>query len=219
MVAARLVCWDLDGTLTDSVRFVVDCANEVIAGHGGRALSFEEVGERTGLPLEDIFRLAFDAIDDATLRRLRDEYRARYDAVMIPKTKLYPGAEVTLRALAAAGVRQATVTGKRAADCERILRRLGVAGCFDLFLGGDSVDIPKPAPDLVRAAMEALAVSPERTLVVGDTRVDMEMGRAAGARTCLVLWGVATAPTGREDHVARTFDDVRRIVLSEYTAA
>ena len=65
-----------------------------------------------------------------------------------------------------------------------------------------------------------LGVPPADTLVVGDTRVDIEMGRAAGARTCLVLWGVREEPTGSEHHVARTFDDVRRIVeATQYTPA
>ena len=54
----RAVLWDLDGTLTDSVRFVVDTANRVIETHGGSALAFDSVGAMTGLPLEEIFFLA-----------------------------------------------------------------------------------------------------------------------------------------------------------------
>ena len=55
----RAVLWDLDGTLTDSVRFVVDTANRVIEAHGGSPLAFESVGAMTGLPLEEIFRMAW----------------------------------------------------------------------------------------------------------------------------------------------------------------
>lgn len=218
-MTVRLVCWDLDGTLTDSVRFVVECANEVIGRRGGRALAFAEVAEMTGLPLEDIFRIAFDDPSDELLVACRDEYRAYYREVLLPRTRLHEGGEVTLRALHQAGIRQATVTGKRAGDCESILRMLGVGECFDLFLGGDSVPAAKPAPDLVLHACRELHISPAETLVVGDTRVDMEMGRRAGAATCLVLWGVREAPTGLEDHLARTFDDVGRIVESKYTPA
>lgn len=218
-MSIRLVCWDLDGTLTDSVRFVVDCANEIIARHGGRVLSSEEIGARTGLPLEDIFRLAFAEATDEHLARCRDEYRVHYDRVMVPRTALYPDALATLVALRAAGIRNATVTGKRAGDCERILRGLGAGEGFELFLGGDSVVRPKPAPDLVLEAMSRLGARAEETLVVGDTPMDVEMGRAAGARTCLVLWGVARGPTGREDHVARDFADIGRIVLNTYTPA
>ncbi|TMD57881.1 MAG: HAD family hydrolase [Chloroflexi bacterium] len=213
-MSIRLVCWDLDGTLTDSVRFVVDCANEIIGRHGGRILPFDEIGERTGLSLEELFRLAFETPTDEFLVTCRDEYRAHYDEVMIPVTALYPGAEPTLRAIREAKVMQATVTGKRARDGERILRMLGVGDYFDLFLGGDSVAVGKPAPDLALEAMRRLDVTPDQTLIVGDTRIDIEMARAARAHACLVLWGVAKGPSGGEDYVARTFDDVRRIAVA-----
>jgi phosphoglycolate phosphatase len=213
-VSIRLVCWDLDGTLTDSVRFVVDCANEIIGRHGGRILPFDEIGERTGLSLEEIFRLAFEAPTDDFLAACRDEYRAHYDKVMVPVTALYPDAAATLRAIHDAKIMQATVTGKRARDGERILRKLGAGEYFELFLGGDSVMVGKPAPDLAVEAMRRLDVIPAETLIVGDTRIDMEMAQAAGAKSCLVLWGVAKVPTGHEDFVARTFDDVRRIALA-----
>ena len=213
-MSIRLVCWDLDGTLTDSVRFVVDCANEIIGRHGGRILPFDEIGERTGLSLEEIFRIAFEAPTEEFLVACRDEYRAHYDRVMIPATALYPDAEATLRAIHDAKIMQATVTGKRARDCERILRKLGVGEYFELFLGGDSVTVGKPAPDLALEAMRRLDAMPAETLIVGDTRIDMEMARAAGAHACLVLWGVAKAPTGREDFVARSFDDVSRVTLA-----
>src|SRR6266550_2185182 len=60
----QLVCWDLDGTLTDSVRFVVDTANLVITRRGAAPLDFDVVGRMTGLPLEDIFRLAWPDLTD-----------------------------------------------------------------------------------------------------------------------------------------------------------
>ena len=211
--AIRLVCWDLDGTLTDSVRFVVDTANAIIARHGGTPLAFEEVGRMTGLPLEAIFRLAWPDLTGVDAARYRDEYRALYDAVAVPATRLYRGARATLRAFRAAGLLQATVTGKRAADCERILRGLGITSEIDLYLGGDSVASPKPAPDLVRAAMKRLGVRAAETAVVGDTRTDMAMGRAAGARTLQVLWGYETAAVPEADAAFRTWPELRARIL------
>src|SRR6266850_6591103 len=120
----RAVLWDLDGTLTDSVRFVVDTANRVIEAHGGTALEFDRIGAMTGLPLRAIFRLAWPDLteDEATSRT--DEYRDIYTREVIPATRLYRGARATLHAFHTAGLLQATVTGKRAADCEKILRGL-----------------------------------------------------------------------------------------------
>ncbi len=212
----QLVCWDLDGTLTDSVRFVVDTANLVITRRGRTALDFDVVGRMTGLPLEDIFRLAWPDLTDEDAVACRTEYRTIYDETVIPATRLFDGAREALRAFHAAGLLQATVTGKRAADCERILRGLEIDADIDLYLGGDSVppDRHKPAPDLVVLAMDRLGVQPERTAVIGDTRTDMRMGKAAGARTIQVLWGYEREPVPEADLTVATWDALRARILT-----
>src|SRR3989475_10023082 len=210
----RAVLWDLDGTLTDSVRLVVETMNAVIATHGGPLLPYEKVGELTGLPLDAMFRLAWPDIGAADVERYRVEYRARYDAEAIPMTRLYRGARTTLRAFHAAGLLQATVTGKRAADCERILRGLGIEQDIDVYLGGDSVARPKPAPDLARLAMARLGCAPDETVVVGDSTADIGMGRAAGARTIQVLWGFARKRLPEAERVVGTWAELRDVVLA-----
>src|ERR1700687_5788451 len=91
-VTLRAVLWDLDGTLTDSVRFVVDTANRVIEAHGGVALDHQTIGGMTGLPLEAIFRMAWPDLTPDDAVRYRDEYRAIYDREIIPATRLFRGA-------------------------------------------------------------------------------------------------------------------------------
>jgi phosphoglycolate phosphatase-like HAD superfamily hydrolase len=212
----QLVCWDLDGTLTDSVRSVVDTANLVITRRGGAALDFDVVGRMTGLPLEAIFRLAWPNLTVEDAISCRTEYRAIYDQTVIPATRLFEGARDTLRAIHAAGRLQATVTGKRAADCERILRGLDIADDIELYLGGDSVppDRHKPAPDLVLLAMDRLGVPPERTAVIGDTRTDMQMAKAAGARAIQVLWGYEREAVPEADETVATWAALRTRILT-----
>lgn len=210
----RAVLWDLDGTLTDSVRFVVDTANRVIATHGGTPLAHETIGGMTGLPLEEIFRLAWPDLTTDTAQAYRDEYRALYERDAIPATRLYRGARQTLHAFHAAGLLQATVTGKRAADCERILRGLRIRQEIDVYLGGDSVARSKPAPDLALLAVRLLGVSPAESVVIGDSPADMAMGRAAGARTIQVPWGWARRRLEGAETVARSWPELRRTVLA-----
>jgi HAD superfamily hydrolase (TIGR01509 family) len=192
---------------------VVETMNAVIRDHGGPLLPYERVGEMTGLPLDAMFRLAWPDIADADVERYPLEYRTRYDAEAIPLTRLYRGARGTLRAFHAAGLLQATVTGKRAADCERILRGLGIDQDIDAYLGGDSVARPKPAPDLAQHAMARLGVASDQAVVVGDSSADLAMGRAAGAGTIQVLWGFARAPLPDADHAVRTWSELRDLVL------
>ena len=213
-MSVRAVLWDLDGTLTDSVRFVVDTANRVITAHGGSALDFDSIGAMTGLPLEEIFRMAWPDLTPADAQRYRSEYREIYDRDAIPATTLYEGARETLREFHDAGLLQATVTGKRAADCERILRGLGIASEIDVYLGGDSVSRPKPAPDLAQHAMARLRCAPAECVVIGDANADIAMGKAAGARTIQVLWGFARDRIVGADDVVGTWADLRGTVFA-----
>jgi HAD superfamily hydrolase (TIGR01509 family) len=210
----RAVLWDLDGTLTDSVRLVVETMNSVIAAHGGPLLPYEKAGALTGLPLDAMFRLAWPDIDGSDVERYRVEYRTRYDAVAIPATRLYRGAQTTLRDFHAAGLLQATVTGKRAVDCERILRGLGIEKDIDVYLGGDSVPRPKPAPDLARHAMSRLGASPDESVVIGDSAADLAMGKAAGAHTIQVLWGFSRSSLPDAEHTVRTWRELRHAVVT-----
>ncbi len=216
MPRLRAVLWDLDGTLTDSVRFVVATANAIIERYGGTALAFDRAGGMSGLPLESIFRLAWPDLQEERAQRLRDEYRALYEANAVPATRLYRGARATLRAFRQAGLLQATVTGKRAADCERILRGLGVSE-IDLYLGGDSVRQPKPAPDLARLAAQRLACDAAECVVVGDSASDIAMGREAGMRTIQVLWGFERGRHPDAERAVRNWRELRAAVwrLSE----
>ena len=206
--------WDLDGTLTDTVRFVVDTANRVIAAHGGMALDFDRVGSMTGLPLSEIFALAWPDLTPETLRGYVQEYRDIYDREVIPATRLYRGARATLHAFHAAGLKQATVTGKRAEDCERILRGLRIKDEIDAYLGGNSVEKHKPAPDLALAAASRLGVSPAESVVIGDAPADIDMARAAGMRSIQVTWGYSRARLEAASDIARTWPGLRRAVFA-----
>lgn len=193
----------------------MDTANQVIARRGGTPLDFDVVGRMTGLPLDAIFRVAWPDLSAEDAIACRSEYRAIYDETVIPATRLFAQAGDLVRDIHRAGVLQATVTGKRAADCERILRGLGITEDIELYLGGDSVppDRHKPAPDLVLLAMDRLGAAPDRTAVIGDTRTDMKMGRDAGAHTIQVLWGYEREAVPEADEAVATWPALRARIL------
>ena len=168
----------------------------------------------TGQPLDVMFRHSVPGLSDDEVAEWRSAYRASYDLRAIPATRLFRGAAAAVRAFRAAGLRQATVTGKRASVCRRILTGLGLGRDIDIFLGGDSVTRPKPAPDLALRAAADLSVTPDRTVVIGDTATDMAMGRDAGARTIQVLWGYERTRLPYADAAVRTWPELRRAVLA-----
>jgi pyrophosphatase PpaX len=92
-------------------------------------------------------------------------------------------------ALHATGKRLGIVTSKFKAGAQRGLKLVGLDRAFEIIVGADNVTHPKPHPEPVLKALELLDADPERTVFIGDSRHDLECGRAAGVKTAAVLWG------------------------------
>lgn len=184
------VLFDLDGTLIDSVRLILDSYHHTLAAHGLPPRSDAEWLAGLGTPLGVQFRPW--AGDPATLEALVATYRAynmeHHDARVRP----YPGVIEVVRGLRTIGVRTGLVTSKHRVGAERGLRVVGLEGTMEVIIGAEEVVNPKPHPEPVLLALETLGELPEAAIYVGDSVHDMESGRAAGVRTAAVLWGPFT---------------------------
>ena len=97
--------------------------------------------------------------------------------------------------------RVAVLTNKPLAPSEKVLAGLGMRDLFDDVIGSDGPYPRKPDPAGLRALMERAGATPERTLMVGDSRIDYETAKSAATRCCLVVYGFSThtldgVPTG-----------------------
>ena len=84
---------------------------------------------------------------------------------------------------------------------------------FCALTNNEDVSHPKPAPDLALLLLERLDARPEESLVVGDTIFDLQMGRAAGCRTCGVTWGNQDRPTLQTASPDWILDDIRDLFV------
>lgn len=116
-------------------------------------------------------------------------YQAHYRAINGDFSDVYPGVREGLAALQARGLPMACLTNKPRAFALDLLRTKGLADYFSLVLGGDSFDRKKPDPMPLLRTCEALGVSPERTLMIGDSQNDALAARAAGCPVVLVTYG------------------------------
>lgn len=186
----RLVIFDLDGTLIDSRGDLAGAVNELRHRHGLPRLAESSVGAHVGQGVAHLLRRTLPA----RLRRERPEYIAEYVRIYrrrcLDRTRLYPGVRSGLNRLA--GLRLAVISNKPGRLSRWILSRLGIRRKFSLVLGGDESRMRKPHPAPLRAIMRRLRAAPGRTLMVGDSRFDMEAGRRAGCRLCAVTYGFGT---------------------------
>ncbi len=116
-----------------------------------------------------------------------DECRAIYLKRCLRHTRLYPGVRAVLARLR--GMRLAVATNKPRIQTIRILRGLKIRRRLAAVFGGDDVKRRKPHPEVLLRIMRRFNCPPRATLVVGDSRFDMEAGKRARCRLCAVTFG------------------------------
>ena len=183
----QCLLFDLDGTLVDSRADLINSVNLMLAELGratlpdSRVINF--VGEGARLLVERALR-ATQSDDpqkpeiDGALKIFQRHYRDH----LLDQTRVYPEVEQTLRRLA--HIPKAVVTNKPYAFTVALLEGIGLLAHFQIVFGGDSLEERKPSPMMLVEAARRSGAELSRCLMVGDSRVDIEAGRAAGMKTC-----------------------------------
>jgi HAD superfamily hydrolase (TIGR01509 family) len=131
--------------------------------------------------------------------KIIDIYIGLYRESVAEKAHLYPGIAETLQTLKERGYRLAIFSDKRHAFGEAELEQAGAKSLLDRTLFLHDGRPYKPDPAGLREVMEALEVSPEETLYVGDSHQDIDCAHRAGVRSAAALWG----SVNREQVLAR----------------
>lgn len=187
----HLLIFDLDGTLVDSKQDLIDSVNATrgfmnmgplpgptvarYVGRGARALIQSALGE--GAPASDV-------------EKAHEFFLQYYGEHMLDKTVLYDGVREALDTFRERGHILAVLTNKPVRFSERMMERLDLGKHFTRIYGGNSFE-PKKKPDPVgiNALVSETGLSRERTIMVGDSSVDILTARNAGVRSCGVTWG------------------------------
>jgi pyrophosphatase PpaX len=192
MPILRTVLFDLDGTLIDSLRLILDSYHHTLAQHGLPARTDAEWLKGVGTPLT--VQLAQWRDEPGTIEALiatYREYNLKHHDRMVT---VYPGVLEAVREIKAAGIQTGLVTSKNRQGALRGLKLVGLEALMDVLVCADEVTNPKPHPEPVEKAVALLGAEPGTTLYVGDSVHDMHSGRAAGVLTAAALWG----PFGRQ---------------------
>jgi phosphoglycolate phosphatase len=184
-----LLIFDLDGTLVDSIHDLAEAASDLSERYGGARLDDETVtlmiGEGAPVLVERVMALAGHAAPPAGAL---EEFLEIYDRRMFDTTRPYPGMPDTLRVLADAHA-MAVLTNKPEESARRILAHTGLAGYFAHMVFGDGPLARKPDPAGLHWLLERHGASAERSILVGDSDVDVATAQAAGVRVCLARYG------------------------------
>jgi pyrophosphatase PpaX len=192
MPAIQTVLFDLDGTLIDSIRLILDSYHHTLATHGIPPRTDDHWLRGVGTPLSVQFAEWRDDVGklEAMVATYREYNLTHHDQMVT----VYPGVVAALEAIRAAGRRTGLVTSKNRQGAMRGLTLVRLEAMMDVLVCADEVTNPKPHPEPVEKAVALLGADPDSTVYVGDSIHDMVSGRAAGVRTAAALWG----PFGRE---------------------
>lgn len=176
------VIFDLDGVVVDSFAVMSEAfaiAYEEVVG-GGPA-PFEEYRRHLGRYFPDIMRIMGLPLEMEE-PFVRESYR------LADQVEVFDGVVELLLTLRVRGLRLAIATGKSGPRARSLLDVLGLLPFFAHVIGSDEVARPKPAPDIVRRALDLLDVSVGRAIMVGDAPTDLASARGAGVASAAALW-------------------------------
>ncbi|HKT84516.1 MAG TPA: HAD-IA family hydrolase [Novosphingobium sp.] len=197
-----IVGFDLDGTLLDSHGDLAAAVNHALGIEARPAIAPADVRDLIGGGAKKMLARALDAtggpVEDERFDELYAILLGFYEANIAVETRVFPGGEEMLDALAARGVKLAVVTNKLERLAVRIFDELGLSDRFYTVIGGDTLGPgrAKPKPDLLFEMLHRAGVPREgaRAVYVGDTTYDTGAAAAAGLPCVAVSFGFCDKP-------------------------
>jgi phosphoglycolate phosphatase len=182
-----LIVFDWDGTLFDSTALIVRCIQSACRDLGAEVPSDAQAAWVIGLGLEDALRSAVPGLGRERYPELGLRYRHHYFASQ-HELSLFEGTLPMLHALKGRGHRLGIATGKSRRGLDAALATAELTGVFDATRTADET-ASKPDPRMLRELMDEMRVAPGRTLMIGDTTHDLQLGLNAGAAVLAVSYG------------------------------
>ena len=223
-MAARLVIFDVDGTLVDSQADILGAMHAAFATENLIPPSHSDILSIVGLSLPQAFARLLPDTDPRLQDRLSDAYKHAYGDNKadhgIKGSPLFHGARAALDYLAGQpDMVLAVATGKSKRGLDGLLAAHGLQGMFHSLQVADHHP-SKPHPSMILTALALAGIPANRAVMVGDTTYDMDMGRAAGVGTIGVSWGYHPAQSLNADHIIHDFADLSATVdlLADPTA-
>ena len=184
----KLLVFDWDGTLADSLGQIVFCMEQSIRALGMEYRTQTQIQEIIGLGLNEALTTLYPDINLEGIDKLTDKYREFYLSMPERRIALYPGAEATLNHLYDAGYLLAVATGKSRRGLNRAMQEAGIERLFHASCCADEA-FSKPHPQMLENIMDELGMEPGATLMIGDTEYDLQMARNAGTGAVAVNYG------------------------------
>jgi phosphoglycolate phosphatase len=193
----RLFIFDLDGTLIDSRLDLIHSVNAMLRHFGRPELAGDVVASYVGDGAPMLVRRALgDPADEDFFKQGLDYFLNYYREHKLDHTRVYEGIGNALTRIQdsngrVVGRQMAILSNKPVHPSRAIVKALGIGEFFVTVYGGNSFPTKKPDPFGVNTLLKETQTSPEQSIIVGDSSIDIVTGRNAGVWTCGVTYGFA----------------------------
>ncbi len=209
---SKIILFDLDGTLIDSTQAILESFSKAYAKFNAEVPNAKEIKALIGLPLEVMFTKL--GVDETEAMAYVTAYKEHYRTIHTQKTKLLPQVEEALK-IAYECARLGIVTTKTAKYSRELLEHFDIMKYFDILIGREDVENPKPHPEPIIKAINALGYTYGTvTYMIGDTLSDILAAQEADIASIAVLSGYGDANELEEeaDFVSKNLFDAVKIV-------
>ena len=213
----RLVMFDLDGTLVDSVPDLAAAVDEMLLSLGRPLAGREQVRNWVGNGARVLVRRALagdlqhEGVAEADAEQALEVFLAAY-ANSHGLSAIYPGVRETLKWLKQQGIEMALITNKPERFVGPLLDDLRIGRYFRWIIGGDTLPQQKPDPTALLHVLKMAGVSPGEALFVGDSRSDVLASKAAGVACVAMSYGYNHGRPIAEESPALVIDDLRELL-------
>lgn len=199
----KAVIFDLDGTLTDTLKSIWKSANLALADVGMPPFEIDRYRYFVGDGAAELVKRALIADGDTKLvhfDEMAESYRKYFEKYVNYEVRPYEGIPDLIHALKERGFFLAVNSNKPQDRTVNVVEKNFGQRTFDILVGQSDERARKPAPDGIFYIMEQLGLERDQVVYLGDTCVDMKTGKSAGVYTVGALWGFRDRQELEENH-------------------
>jgi len=182
--------FDLDGTLLDSRDVIMDSVHYLTEQYVPGMFTRQDLLKRFGEPIDDLLEIIEQSMEDQqiTKQQMLDSYFTYINTHHDAQVQLFPYVQEGLISLKSAGYRLGIVTNKQREFTMSGLQTAGILPFFDAIVTLNDVTVGKPSPEMLLKAMKEIGVTPETSLMIGDSKYDLLAAAAAKISFTALEW-------------------------------
>ncbi len=210
----KLIIFDLDGTLADTLDDIGDGVNAMLRDFSFPTLTRKEITANINRGPRELIRQSLPEKmreDEDFISKALEIYKGHYGLCYCNKTALYPGIKDALSVLSKSGINLAVLSNKQDEAVKVIISELLPEIPFSYVLG-QGMFPTKPSPDAVNHIMDGVGVTPTETAFVGDSNIDMLTAQNSGVLAVGVTWGYRSREVLTESGAAHLIDKTEDLI-------